>query len=40
MLQWCEMCYDDKIAAELDAKPFPEMISWLCLVNKYEKNYL
>jgi len=40
LLQWCEMCYDNKNATKLNAKPFPEMISWLCLVNKHETNVL
>jgi len=40
MLQWCEMCYDIKTAAILNAKPFPEMISWICMVNKYETTIL
>ena len=40
MLQWCEMCYDIKTAALLNAKPYPEMISWICMVNKYEATIL
>ena len=40
LLQWCEMCYDNKNAAPLNAKPFPEMISWMCMVNKYEATIL
>lgn len=36
LLQWCEMCYDNKTAALLDTKPFPEMLTWLCNINKHK----
>ncbi|GEO10038.1 hypothetical protein [Segetibacter aerophilus] len=35
LLQWCGMTYDEKRAREMNAKPYPHMISWLCLQNKY-----
>jgi len=35
LLQWNGMAYDDKRAKELNAKPYPEMISWLCCKNNY-----
>jgi hypothetical protein len=36
LLQWSEMCYDNKNAVLLNTKPFPEMITWMCSINKYE----
>ncbi len=35
LLQWCGMAYDDKKAKEMNAKPYPHMISWLCHQNNY-----
>ncbi len=36
LLQWYEMCYDNKNATLLNVEPFHKMISWMCTLNKYE----
>ncbi len=36
LLQWLNMCYDEKIALAYNQKPFPFMLKWTCTENKYQ----
>lgn len=36
LLQWLNMCYDDKNALAYNQKPFPFMLKWTCTENKHQ----
>ena len=35
LLEWCGMCYNPATAKLLNAKPYPQMLSWTCEKNMY-----